>query len=71
MDRLLVDFSLDSCIHVVRMFFEWRREDNSCIQCRILLRLNCKMAPDVSWVRGEKKEGEVGGLEVPIGEKER
>ena len=48
--RFLVDLSLDSCIHAIRMFFEWRREDNSCMQCRIPLQLKCRMAPVVSWV---------------------
>ena len=34
--KFLVYLSLDSCIHAMRMFLEWRREDNFCIQCRIL-----------------------------------
>ena len=48
--RNLVDISLDSCIQAMRMFFVWRRDDNSCIQYRIPLQLNCKMSPEVSWV---------------------
>ena len=35
----LVDLSLGSVIHAMRMFFDWRREDNSRIQCRIPLQL--------------------------------
>ena len=45
--RFLVDFSLDICIYVTRIFFEWRREDNFCAQSRIPLQLNCRMAPAV------------------------
>ena len=45
-----VDLSLDFCIHAMSMFFEKRRKDNSCMQCRIPLQLNCEMAPGVSWV---------------------
>ena len=33
---VLIDLILDSCIHAVRMLFEWRREDNSCIQCNFV-----------------------------------
>ena len=29
-----VDLSLDSCIHAIRMFFEWIREDDSCMIIR-------------------------------------
>ena len=45
-----VDLSLNSCKQAIRMFFEWRREDNSCMQCMIPFQLDCIMAPEVSWV---------------------
>ena len=31
--RTLVGLSLDSCVQAMRMFFEWRMNGNSCIQC--------------------------------------
>ena len=30
--RTLVGLSLDSCMQAMRMFLEWKRDDNSCIQ---------------------------------------
>ena len=38
--RTLVGLSLNSCMQAMRIFFEWRRDDNSCIYCRIPLQLN-------------------------------
>ena len=37
--------SLDSYRQVTRIPLEWRRDESSWGQCRILLQLNCKMAP--------------------------
>ena len=66
-NKILVDLNLDFCIDHMRMFFEWRWEDNSCIQCRIPLHSDCKMAPELSLVEGEEEGGGVGVLESPIG----
>ena len=42
-ESALDDKQLKSCIHAIIMFFEWRREDNSSIQRRILLEFNCRI----------------------------
>ena len=53
--------SLDSCINAVRIFIEWRREDNSCIQCRIPLQLNCKWHQKGVGSKGKRKDEEWKG----------
>ena len=62
--RSLVDLSFESCMHVIWMFFEWIRKDNSYLQSSIPLQLNCRMAPEEDEGRG------VGELKVPIREAE-
>ena len=68
--RTLVNLSLDFCIYTMRMFFEWRRDDNYCIQCWIPLQLNCKIAPGLRLVREVEEGGGVGALEASIGGEE-
>ena len=65
--RTLIYLSLDSCMHAMRRLFKWRKDDNSCLQCRIPLQFDCKMTPEVCCLLGVEEGGGVGWFEAIFG----